>query len=79
MFAQLQELNLLYISEIIGYKGKVYAYDNNEQRIKTAKSDLSRNGLNNIIWEKKKMPKQIFIQLQKNLSRCSLHWNWRNW
>ena len=42
-----------YISEIIGPEGKVYAYDSDEQRIKIAKSDSSRNSLNNIIWKKK--------------------------
>ncbi len=49
-----------YISEIIGCKGKVYAFDSDEQRIKTAKSDLSRNGFNNIIWEQKDAKTDIY-------------------
>ena len=56
-----------FISEIIGCKGKVYAYDSNEQRIETAKSDLSRNGLNNIIWEQKDAKIDIYPTSKKIL------------
>ena len=57
----------IFISEIIGCKGKVYAYDSNEQRIETAKSDLSRNGLNNIIWEQKDAKTDIYPTSKKIL------------
>ena len=64
--ANLRELNLLFISEIIGCEGKLYAYDNNEQRIETAKSDLSRNGLKNIIWEQKDAKSDIYPTSKKS-------------
>jgi len=43
----------LYISEKIGEKGKVLAYDNNSKRIKKAKNDNIRNYRKNIFWKQK--------------------------
>ncbi len=57
----------IFISEIIGSKGKVYAYDSNEQRINTAKNDLSRNGLNNMIWGQKDAKTDIYPTSKKIL------------